>query len=105
MVSFNICEGNPGALTFLMSAYDLDLFGAEAAFQRMQNLGITGSKLYMLWNDCCNRNVAKALLIMERCDPDIIREHINYEGGRGIPFTEEELEELDPMPPAMENGR
>lgn len=48
MVSFDICEGNPGALTFLMQAYDVDMFGAERAFQRMQDNGITGCKLYML---------------------------------------------------------
>jgi len=29
LVSFDICKGNPGALTFLMKAYDLDMFAAE----------------------------------------------------------------------------
>lgn len=95
MVSFEICEGNPGALSFLMSAYDEDPFGAEVGFTRMNHHGITGTKLYMLWNDCCGRDTRQALKVMRQCDPDEIRRHINYEGGRGIPFMPEELEEMN----------
>ena len=88
MVSFDICNGNVGALTFLMEAYDIDLFGAEKAFQRMQDNNITGSKLYMLWNDCCDRNTKKALRIMKENTIQDIVEHINYENGRGIKYEE-----------------
>lgn len=95
MVSFGVCAGNPGALTFLMKAYELDMYGAEKAFSRMQENRIFGAMLYMLWNDCCARNTVQALFIMKYCDLDKIREHINYGGGRGIPFTEEEIEELE----------
>ena len=52
MVTFDICKGNPGALTFVMLAYEYNPYRAEAAFRRMQNNGITGDKLYMLWNVC-----------------------------------------------------
>lgn len=91
MVSFRICRNNPGALTFLMDAYMNGNEGkAERAFQRMQDHGITGDKLYMIWNDCCDRDTAKAIKIMaERPIEDIVR-HINYEQGRGIPFEEGE---------------
>ena len=88
MVSFDICNGNVGALTFLMEAYDIDLFGAEKAFQRMQDNNITGSKLYMLWNDCCDRDTKKALQIMKNNTIQDIVEHINYENGRGIKYEE-----------------
>ena len=90
MVSFSICEGNPGCMQFLMAAYHEDPFGAEGAFQRMQIFGITGSKLYMLWNDCCGRDTKLAVVIAQTIPIDEIIKHINYEGGRGIPFTEEE---------------
>ena len=86
MVTFDICEGNIGALTFLMEAYDIDMFGAETAFQRMQNNNITGSKLYMLWNDCCDRDTEKALKIMKDNTIQDIVEYINYESGRGIKY-------------------
>ena len=42
MVTFDICKGNPGALTFVMLAYEYNPYRAEAAFRRMQNNGITG---------------------------------------------------------------
>ena len=86
MVSFAIVEGNPGALTFLMEAYDKNLFLAERGFQRMQNAGITGSRLYMLWNDCCGRNTEMAMDIMQNKAIDIILHHIDGGEGRGIPI-------------------
>lgn len=91
MVSFDICAGNPGALTFLMQAYDTDMFRAERGFQRMQDNGITGSRLYMLWNDCCNRDTKKALAVMGKMAVEEIVRHINYEGGRGVPIADDEI--------------
>lgn len=86
MVTFDICEGNVGALIFLMDAYDKTLFKAERAFQRMQDNHITGDKLYMLWNDCCNRNTKMAVDIMCENSIEDIMKHINYENGRGISY-------------------
>lgn len=86
MVSFDICEGNPGALTFLMQAYDKHLFVAERAFQKMQDARITGPKLYMIWNDCCDRDTDKAVDMMLNEDIDTILHYINYENGRGIHY-------------------
>ena len=90
MVTFDICAGNPGALQFLMQAYDMDMFKAEQGFQRMQRAGITGARLYMLWNDCCDRDVEQALVNMECMSMEEIVSHINYEGGRGIPIPKKE---------------
>lgn len=88
MVSIDIVEGNPGAMTFLMDAYDKFLGKAELAFQKMQDNDIRGEKLYLLWNDCCNRDTEKAIrIILDKSIPEI-KEHINhaYEHGRGLPF-------------------
>jgi hypothetical protein len=86
MVKFDICEGNPGALTFLTDAYKDNPFKAEQGFQRMQNNNITGCKLYILWNDCCDRDTEKTVRIMCENDIDDIVTHINYENARGIPY-------------------
>lgn len=88
---FDICEGNPGALAFLMEAYKMDSIGAEKAFRCMYNNNITGDKLYMLWNDCCDRDTKKTIQIMRNHTIDDIIRHINYENGRGIKYIEEEL--------------
>ena len=92
MVSFDMCEGNIGALSFMTFAYAPsksmpEIMKAERAFQRMQDNNITGSKLYMLWNDCCNRDTEYALNIMLNNSIEDINKHINYEGGRGIPYA------------------
>ena len=86
LVSFDICKGNPGALTFLMQAYKLDMFAAEKGFKRMENAGITGSWLYMLWNDCCNRDIPKALKVMNEIDIEVIKDHVFRP--RGLPFDD-----------------
>lgn len=93
MVSFSICEGNPGALQFVLEAYKRAPAYAEKAFQRMQNHGITGAKLYMLWNDCCGRNINNALLAMRYFPITELNYRINYEGGMGRPITEAEVVE------------
>ena len=93
MVSFDICEGNPGALTFLIEAYKISPFKAEGSFRRMQDNDITGAKLYMLWNDCCNRETRLALRVMFDYPIEVIKRRINYENGYGIVFEEENSNE------------
>jgi len=90
MVSFAITEGKLGALLFCMDAYKQNPLRAETCFMRMQKAGITGTKLYMLWNDCCNRDVDMSMRIMSSTPIKTILEHINYENGRGIPFRDSE---------------
>lgn len=89
------CGGNPGALGFFCEAIgsnnpNMDKKDHEKAisgFERMKINGITDSKLYMLWNDCCNRDTKKAIHIMLHDNIDNIHKHINYDRGRGIPYT------------------
>lgn len=96
MITWDLAEGNPGCLTFMMQAYfgTISPFKVERAFQRMQDNNIRGSKLYMLWNDCCDRNTVFAVLVMLNQPLESIINHINYEGGRGIPYTHEEIEKI-----------
>ena len=91
MVTFDICQGNPGCMQFLADAYRVDMFRAEANFQKMSDAGIRGSALYMLWNDCCGRNTDLALRAMEKFTTAELLQRINKEGGRGLPISEEEV--------------
>jgi len=93
MVTFDICEGNPGALNFLIQAYDSDPFKAETAFQKLQDSNITGDKLYMIWNDCCNRDTARAVDMILENDIETLNHFINYENGRGLIYCPEKLDE------------
>lgn len=94
LVNFGIAEGNPGALTFIMEAYvEYDPFKAEQAFRRMWRAGVMGSRLYMLWNDCCKRKTEMAIDVMLNKDIDVILHHIDDGNGYGIPFQEETNEQ------------
>lgn len=86
------CGGNPGALSFFIEGLELDSNRAVNGFQRMKLNEIHSEKLYMLWNDCCNRDTKRAIYIMLHDNVESIHRHINYENGRGIPYTEDEPE-------------
>ena len=51
-------EGNPGALTCLMQMLESDPM-AMLDILLFDSMGIYGSKIYMVWNDCCGRNMEK----------------------------------------------
>lgn len=87
-----IAEGNIGTLACVMAAVTLDPARAVKGLNRMQQAGITGDKLYMLWNDCCACDIARAIKVMNTMDVKAIAAKINYENGRGIPISEAELE-------------
>lgn len=86
---YAIASGNIGALTFVMDAFKKDPTKAEIALNKVSAKNIVGDKLYMLWNDCCNRNTDMAIKIMLDHTIEDILEHINYEHGRGIPYINE----------------
>ena len=53
-----MAEGNPGALTCMMSMLQTDPM-ALLDILYFDSMGIYGSKIYMLWNDCCGRDMSK----------------------------------------------
>lgn len=99
MLTFTeITEGNPGCMAFVEQAYmggDLhEALEAESAFDRVTKAGIRGSRLYMLWNDCCNRDTKMAVKIMQEHSIEDILHHIDdgiRDRGRGIPYETAKL--------------
>lgn len=51
-------EGNPGALTCMMQMMNSDSM-ALLDIMLFDSIGIYGSKIYMVWNDCCGRDMRK----------------------------------------------
>lgn len=51
-------EGNPGALTCMMQMMNSDP-RALLDILFFDSIGIYGSKIYMVWNDCCGRDMGK----------------------------------------------
>ncbi len=68
-----LADGNPGALTalyqFINASYgdngDLYIARCFETFFIIDMMELYGSHLYMLWNDCCNRDTKKFLKVIE----------------------------------------
>ena len=54
-----MCDGNPGALTCMMEMIQHDTFSGIMDIMLFDSMGIYGSKIYMVWNDCCGRDMEK----------------------------------------------
>jgi len=91
-IMMTMSEGNPGALTILMQMIGdptgiLDILTCDS-------LEIRGSKLYMLWNDCCERNYAKfkrtlAMLKVGLFSQEEIQKNLSLT--RAIPFIDDSI--------------
>ena len=103
MTPFDIAEGNPGAMTFMLSAYNSYPDLANLAFFRMERNGITGSALYMLWNDCCDRDTKLAVEAALYCPLGYLKYHINKKGGRGIRIESKDVIEFKKNPKYWQN--
>lgn len=63
-----LSEGNPGAMTTLFEILkykDNDPLKFLGTFLVIDTMELYGRHLYMLWNDCCNRNVKKVLDVIK----------------------------------------
>lgn len=68
-----IVEGNPGAISAAVGILKMAATLGETALENAKKYGITGDKLYMLWNDCFNRNEACTLLALVFCSKWFLR--------------------------------
>lgn len=67
-IIIKLSEGNPGAITVLfeiMKCKDNDPIEYLGIFLTIDTMELYGSHLYMLWNDCCDRNIKQTLDVIE----------------------------------------
>lgn len=82
-------EGNPGALQVFMGF--LEEPDGLSYILTLDTIGIYGSKLYMLWNDCCGRDLNKVKRVLQgytarALSGEEILSHIS--DGWGTPFED-----------------
>ena len=84
-----MADGNIGALTFLMDCLASNNPKAALALSRMDVLSIKGEQLYLIWNDCCNRDLNLTIDVMLKKGKTEILDHIDMQKnqGRGKPFN------------------
>ena len=88
-------EGNPGAMTVVMQLMDLGNKGEFKAITTLlflDTLEVYGSRLYMLWNDCCDRDINVMMDIVKQVQQgsrshEDFNKHIGNGDGRGVPFA------------------
>ena len=82
-----MCEGNPGAMQVCMELLNND----PAYLLLCDTLELYGEELYMLWNDCCGRDLPKMKKVLDAVRTGKISEatvHEHLKGGYGKPFEE-----------------
>jgi len=101
-VMVKMSDGNPGAITCLMDIMQKqDWYGGADSFIMIlsfDTLELYGSNLYILWSDCCDRDLVKLELVLRNWQMgNLTKEeiHKNLSQGRGTPFTN--LKSLDEL--------
>ena len=83
-------EGNPGAMNFMMESITLNPMNVIKVILPLDIMEIYGSKIYMLFNDCCNRDHEEVdKVIMAYLSGKLTKReiHANLSQGRGTPFN------------------
>lgn len=89
-------EGNPGALMFCTELFKMGSKGVVTLIN-LDDIGLYGDKLYMLWSDCCGRDAEKVVKVVNAVNFGKVSKeeiHERVAGGYGKPFTDEELEKM-----------
>lgn len=78
-------QGNPGALTFLMSIIQPDnLVKALTIIPKLEEAkSIRGTNLYVLWSDLCQRDISKVETLCKNCPTPILEDACNRQDYSG----------------------
>lgn len=88
-VIFKLSEGNPGAVTAIVQLCESCSYEEFLTYLIFfDDYEIYGSKIYMLWNDCCDRDLNKLIETISYIRANLNREevHKNLDRGRALPF-------------------
>lgn len=84
-VDMMVClsDGNIGAVAFITDVLDKAFKEqdelAALALSRAKTFNIVGTKLYLLWNDCCGRDTDKAIRVLAEHSKDDIMDHLTFD--------------------------
>lgn len=86
-----IADGNIGAMTCCVELLGTTNEKAITALQRAYEMGFKGDKLYLIWNDCCDRDANKTIEVLHEKSKEELWDHIDIVNHdyRCVPFKEE----------------
>lgn len=101
-----MAEGNPGAITAIMDLMSnnaeidpQDFLGGLGPILSLDTHGIYGSSIYVLWNDKCDRDVRKMLVLLRSVQlgflPESKLQELAADQCRQVNLTDEEINNLD----------
>ena len=70
----NFAGGNPGAITTLFELQKVVQDKTAIYLITLDKMELYEDKLYMLWNDCCNRDISKVIKILDYYEKGIINQ-------------------------------
>ena len=70
----NFAGGNPGAITTLFELQNVVQDKTAIYLITLDKMELYEDKLYMLWNDCCNRDISKVIKILDYYEKGIINQ-------------------------------
>ncbi len=82
-------DGNPGCLSFFIEVLKEDENVFWKILIKLDTSELYGSLIYMLWNDCCNRDTQKTIRMIRKLDILTLRSYV-VDKGRGTKYIEEE---------------
>lgn len=83
-----LAAGNPGALDVLCKmGTELSAEEKETVVRLLTEYRITGSRLYVLYNDCCGRDLPKTIKALTTLPEDELDKLITGDGVRGYPVS------------------
>lgn len=105
-VMVKMAEGNPGALTAMVSILEkhekIDpqaMLGGLGAIFSLDTHKIYGTDIYVLWSDKCKRNTRKMLVLLRAVQLGFFPEEklraLAHDQERKVNLSEEESERLD----------
>jgi hypothetical protein len=105
-VLIKMSDGNPGALTAMMEMLEKDkdidpqaFRGGMSAILLLDTFEIYGTDIYILWNDQCNRDVRRLLMLLRAVQlgfiPDSLLQSIGACQTRENLLSQEEMDALD----------
>lgn len=78
LLILQVSNGNIGAETFAREAIELDHDAAVKGLKRLLDWDIPGEYFYALWNDCCERDTALAIEVMNTYSKMMILEAFDF---------------------------
>jgi len=105
-VVIKMAEGNPGAMTAIidivnnLAAIDpQDTLGYLSILFQLDEMGLYGTDIYILYNDKCNKDVRKMIMLFRAVQLGYLPQEKIIEMGkdqsRTITLTEDEFTDLD----------